>query len=632
MKDLEFFKKVIVLNCGGTIDMNKNRTIDSNSVKGVLDNLQKLMDYFKINFEYENVFDTSPDSTNIGQVEWDTIYKKVISIIEDKQAVKNKLKQLGNYPPNHSAGGIVISHGTDTMQLTSLMLALRLSLNGLFFPIIFTGSFTTIDDENNDIENNLAKSIFAARPEWNDYNSQKLPPQIYVMIGDEIHLACRSTKVYTTQNTEGKYFFSYPFPVARITSNIKIKEIIKKYVKENSGTDLSMQNILITINFDNEYFNKLIKSNSSCEWTLAEHFIQEKKEWPIVEHIVLNRHLTKEVLQDLIVRIRDYQRFDSNKRYGVLLQGNFSKRNDFKEIKNAIQEIGDLNAIVIVGSKIVFEKLSECSNIGLIHKSLSYQKARIKLLFLLKLNLDLPKVIEFMNENISGEISEYENFPDWIQYENYVDEAEIIPIYPNIRLEVFLHAVERNLTQRKNSKIFLYGFGNGHIPTTSNSIGTLTEKFLNDTDHFDFETILEIPKTNDLDELVTTLTNVLKTNKSKIIPYLKEYFSFKQIQNPSKKIETIEDYYDEKPEIIAKRIIKDSLMKDNEILNLLGEAIDKGFRIYTKTSTQSETNHSSYPVGRTLLAIGIDSDSVEGWSIKNLTRKKFTRLTDSSQT
>lgn len=625
MKTVEYYEKVIVLNCGGTIDMNKSKDVGVSSVSNVIANIQDLMKYYEVDFEYENVFEISPDSSNIGHDEWDIVLKKILNIISDKKAVREKLKQENDYPINKSVGGVVISHGTDTLHLTSLVLALRLSLDSLFFPIIFTGSFTTIDDDNNDIENNLVKSIFAAKPLLNNVLSNKLAPQIYALIGNEVHLATRITKVYTTQNTEGKYFFSYPFPVARITSKTPIKRILQKLNRREENkifiNDISNR-IKIEINFDNDYFDSLLNTNSSSDWKLAKQFLYEKNTWQQVEYIVVNKNLNKETLLDLLYRIRDKFLQIPNARYGVVLQGNFSNRSDFEDLKLLIETISSNNVIIMVGSKLVYDKLYHCKYIGLIHKSLSYHKARMKLSFLLKLNLSLSKIIEFMNENIAGEIAEYEKFPDWIQYENYVEEAEIIPIYPNISSQVFKHAVLRNLLKNKNSNIYLYGFGNGHIPSITKPISSIVVGFLNSNPELEFETLFSWNETNDLAEIVNSVSEIVLDNVEIIKKYIEQKYEFcpnNRLGIPQEEMNVIINTESTK---FAKRIIKDSLMAENEILNILGEAIDLGLKIHIKTSARSLTNHSDYPVGRVLLAIGVNSDEIDGWDFKNFKTKE----------
>ncbi len=626
MRTLDYYQKVIILNCGGTIDMNKSKDVGASSVSKTVEGIKELINYYNIEIEFENVFDKSPDSSNIGSHEWDALHAAIVRIIKDKKAVKDKLIRNNFYPELPFVGGIVISHGTDTLHLTSLILALRLSLDSLFFPIIFTGSFTTIDDPKNDIENNLVKSIFAAKLDLNSFLSKKLPPQIYALIGNEIHLATRISKVYTTQNTESKYFFSYPFPVARITARLPIKKILNKLKRKEDNkvfiADINNR-ISIDINFDKNYFDNLINTNSSSEWKLTKSFLFEKFQWPQVEYIVVNRNLTKDVLLDLLDRVRDIERTSSLLRFGVVIQGNFLKRKDFNELKLLLETISASGVIILVGSKMVYNNLSSCKYIGLINKSLSYQKARAKLSFLLKLNLSYSKIIEFMGENISGEIAEYEKFPDWIQYENYPEDSEVIPIYPNINPKIYKHTIQRNLKREKTKDIYLYGFGNGHIPTIQKPISSIVLEYINDNNNFKFETLHKLKDTNDLSKIILFLNNNCIENRDVIFEYLTKKFPDKiSISDNENRDEFINQYFKNIGDEISKRIVKDSLMNESETLHILGSAIDLGMTIKVKTNAISKTDHSMYPVGRLLLAIGVDSEIVKGWKIDLLQRKK----------
>lgn len=630
MKTHEYYKKVIVLNCGGTIDMNKNRTIGSSSVGKTLPNIQSLVKEYDIDFEYENVFEHSPDSTNIGETEWDILFNKIKFIIECKKAVKEKKISKELYPLDDSVGGIVVSHGTDTLQLTSLMLALRLSLNELFFPIIFTGSFTTIDDDRNDVENNLTKAIYAAKPCLSADPSRRLPPQIYVLIGEEVHLATRTTKVYTTQNTEGKYFFSYPFPVARITASTPIKKLIHQKETlsvENLDVEKWRQKVRkekITLCFDSDYFDELLNSHSSNGWKLAKYFIKEKDCWATVEHIIINKYLAKESLKALTQRVYEYKiKNNPCDSYGIVIQGNFSKRADFDEVKDIIKVLA-IDAVIFVGSKDVYDRLMDIKNVGLIPKSLSYQKARTKLSFLLKLNLKKSEIIRFMGENIAGEIANFQQFPDWVQYENYPDLVEAIPVYPNIKKEVYLHAIQQVAKLEKTRRVInLYGYGNGHIPTINIPISKCVCDFLN-SDMFKFETINKMEDSNDVEgEILEKVISIIDSSLGIIHKYIDKYYCFVKNINNLQQNDLTADYIGRHKKNIAKIIIRDSLMRNSDVLMLLGEAVESGISIGVKTSAQAKTNHSQYPVGRILLAIGINSDEQSGWTIKELKMKEY---------
>lgn len=609
-EEKEYYEKVIVLNCGGTIDMNKQRSATSNAVQSTMPKIINWLQDHNVHFEYSNAFERSLDSSNIGNKEWDILYEKIKNIISKKRIIKEKLRKSTTFPSRLCVGGIVISHGTDTLQLTSLVISLRLSLEEIFFPIIFTGSFTTIDDPENDIYNNLVKSIYASKG-FNVNDRKRVPPQIYALIGEEIHLASRTTKVYTTQNEEGKYFFSYPFPVAKITSKPEIKHNTKKFD--------------ITIKFDDVYFDFLTNSNSTNSWRLAKQYVCENKEWAKVEHILINPNTSSNVLKDYLKRVIIHHSTNNSTRFGVIIQGNFSQREDFDKLGEDLRFISNrYDVIILVGSKEVYEKLAlfNVVNLDYIHKSLSHAKARVKLSWLLKLNLEDEQITKFMKENTTGEIAEADKFPDWIQYETFGEQGEMIPIYPNIEHEVFEHAIERAIETNKKS-VFMYGFGNGHIPTIRESIGNVVSKFINNLQISKLEN-LNLYDSNDLDEILIMLEDYIKKFRFEFQNLLTSNYIFYGYKHKTKSISenNVGEFIIACPELVAKRLIKDALMSNSKILRVIGLAIDEGVKFYIKTTTlKAKTNHSDYPVGRTLLAIGVHSDLKEGWNSRYFKQK-----------
>ncbi len=70
---------------------------------------------------------------------------------------------------------IVITHGTDTMVETGLVL--QRGLNGLSVPVILTGAMTPLGFEESDGLQNLTESLLAAR---------LLPPGVYIVIHNQV--------------------------------------------------------------------------------------------------------------------------------------------------------------------------------------------------------------------------------------------------------------------------------------------------------------------------------------------------------------------------------------------------------------------------------------------------------------
>jgi L-asparaginase len=70
---------------------------------------------------------------------------------------------------------VVITHGTDTMVETGLLL--KSNLSELRYPIILTGAMTPLGFEGSDGLQNLTESLFAARV---------LPPGVYVVMHNQV--------------------------------------------------------------------------------------------------------------------------------------------------------------------------------------------------------------------------------------------------------------------------------------------------------------------------------------------------------------------------------------------------------------------------------------------------------------
>jgi L-asparaginase len=70
---------------------------------------------------------------------------------------------------------VIITHGTDTMVETGLLL--QRSLRALRFPIVLTGAMTPLGFEGSDGLQNLTESLFAARV---------LPPGVYVVMHNQV--------------------------------------------------------------------------------------------------------------------------------------------------------------------------------------------------------------------------------------------------------------------------------------------------------------------------------------------------------------------------------------------------------------------------------------------------------------
>ncbi len=85
-----------------------------------------------------------------------------------------------------------------------------------------------------------------------------------------------------------------------------------------------------------------------------------------------------------------------------------------------------------------------------------------------------------MNTNLVGEIFQTDILPEWINFEtfhSYNDYTEVVIAYPNISPKVLNDAMNR-LMAAKNPQLFIYGFGDGHYPTSNLPISTLTSNYV----------------------------------------------------------------------------------------------------------------------------------------------------------
>jgi len=112
----------------------------------------------------------------------------------DRESVLRMVEQKMKHP-----APVVITHGTDTLVETGLLLKKR--LRGLKFPIILTGAMTPLGFEKSDGLQNLTESLLAAR---------LLPPGVYLVIHGQVFPIDRVRKdrkhscfVWTAARTKG---------------------------------------------------------------------------------------------------------------------------------------------------------------------------------------------------------------------------------------------------------------------------------------------------------------------------------------------------------------------------------------------------------------------------------------------
>jgi L-asparaginase len=155
-------KRLLVIGTGGTIGMAENP-------EGTVAPGKSSPEWFRAIEELVAHVDFLPlldlDSADVGPAEWTAIVGAII-------------RRQGQFD------GVVVAHGTDTMAYTASAVAFALG-EQLGFPVVFTGSQTTVDVPHGDAILNILRAALVA--------TQDLP-EVVVMFGERIFRATRTQK------------------------------------------------------------------------------------------------------------------------------------------------------------------------------------------------------------------------------------------------------------------------------------------------------------------------------------------------------------------------------------------------------------------------------------------------------
>ncbi|MGD9678581.1 MAG: asparaginase [Vulcanibacillus sp.] len=238
-------KKIIIIATGGTIAMSENS--ETKEVKLMhqysLDNLGSFIDKTSI-IEVDNFINIpSPYITQ------DIMYDLTI--------------RIKNYLANDEIKGVIVTHGTDTLEETAFFVDLTIQNDK---PIIFTGSMRSSNELGADGPLNVVNSIRVI----NDETSRE--KGVLVVFNDEIHAARYVTKTHTSNvatfqspqtgpigviTKKGVYFSHAPLS----KENYALKRPFKKVglLKAAIGTD----DLLINTYIDNKYDGIVIEALGS---------------------------------------------------------------------------------------------------------------------------------------------------------------------------------------------------------------------------------------------------------------------------------------------------------------------------------------------------------------------------------
>ena len=154
-------KRLLIIGTGGTIGMAENPegTVapprQAEWFRAVEDLVQTV--------EFEPRFDL--DSADVGPEQWTQIVRAIV-------------RRQGEFD------GVVVAHGTDTMAYTASAVAFALGRE-LSFPVVFTGSQTTVDVPHGDAIGNMLRAALVATQEL---------PEVVISFGEKIFRATRTQK------------------------------------------------------------------------------------------------------------------------------------------------------------------------------------------------------------------------------------------------------------------------------------------------------------------------------------------------------------------------------------------------------------------------------------------------------
>jgi len=210
--------KILVLYCGGTLIMQKNREGSlqppnrENAIDCLLSIEPALQDYYDIDIKYiANI-----DSTNMKTEYWENMAQEII-------------KKYDNYD------GFLITHGTDTMAYTAS--ALSFALNGIGKPVVLTGAQIPSGILETDARRNLVnacKLVF------------KNVAGVYLVFDKRIIKGVRASKI--SESALDGFFSRNDTDAGEISIHMKLKDnLIPRHESKFDSKIIKFEpNILVT--------------------------------------------------------------------------------------------------------------------------------------------------------------------------------------------------------------------------------------------------------------------------------------------------------------------------------------------------------------------------------------------------
>lgn len=161
--------KLLVINTGGTISMQEN------SITG------------KVELSKNNPLNNNNLFSHIGDIEIEELYNLPSPHITEKEmlVIKNRIERA----ENEGYSGVVVTHGTDTLEETAYFLELTLKVN---ISVVITGAMRSSNEIGADGLANLRSALIVAA------SAESIDKGVLVVMNDEVHTATYVTKTHTT--------------------------------------------------------------------------------------------------------------------------------------------------------------------------------------------------------------------------------------------------------------------------------------------------------------------------------------------------------------------------------------------------------------------------------------------------
>jgi L-asparaginase len=164
-------KKILIIHTGGTISMSEDAT--TGAVKPG---------------EHNPLTDSTNVLNNLANIIVEEPFNLPSPHISTREMLTLK-NLIENHFKNNQIDGVVITHGTDTLEETAYFLDLTVSIN---IPIVVTGAMRSSNEIGSDGLYNLIESVRVS------INKDAIGKGVLVVLNDEIHTAKNVTKTHTS--------------------------------------------------------------------------------------------------------------------------------------------------------------------------------------------------------------------------------------------------------------------------------------------------------------------------------------------------------------------------------------------------------------------------------------------------